>query len=334
MQRQKVCLVLSGGVALGAYQAGAFAALHAREELHPQHIAGSSVGAVNAALIAGNPPGQRVARLRQFWNEASLGAAMHPPAWPGLWQRAYSRLAILQGRLFGRPGLFQPRLAELMLGSATSLYDFAPLRARLERFVDFGRLNRGGMRVSVVTTDVETGEKVVFDTRAGERIGPDHLLASCGFLPEFPPLEIGGRLLGDGGLVANAPIEIPLEDKSDDDLLCFLVELFSAQGARPRTLEEAAGRQLDLMLANQTRQALRSLEGAHSKGRAVKILHLSYRPLPAEVPAQKHFDFSGAALEQRWRAGRLDMEEAILLASQATGTGRRAGRHVRLSVWS
>jgi NTE family protein len=331
---QKVCLVLSGGVALGAYQAGAFAALHAHEELHPHHIAGSSVGAVNAALIAGNPPAQRVARLRQFWDEASLDAAMQPAAWPGLWQRAYSRLAILQGRLFGRPGIFQPRLPELVLGSATSLYDFAPLRARLERLVDFGRLNGGGMRVSVVTTDIETGEKVVFDTRAGERIGPDHLLASCGFLPEFPPLEIGGRLLGDGGLVANAPIEVPLEDESDDDLLCFLVDLFCAQGARPRTLEEAAGRQLDLLLANQTRQALKSLERAPANRRAVKILHLSYRPPSTEVPAQKHFDFSGAALEQRWQAGRLDMEEAIGLASETTGTGRRAARGVRLSVWS
>jgi NTE family protein len=182
----RIALVLSGGVALGAYQAGAYAAL-AEQGLTPQRLAGSSVGAVNAALIAGNPSARRVARLKEYWDGlvADPGAGVadwFAGAVPGSLRHAYRWMSVLQTRLFGRPGAFRPRGAGLNLNQ-TSLYDMTPMKARLETLIDFDRLNDGSIRLTVMTTDIETGQKVVFDTHDGDRIGPEHLLATCGFLP-------------------------------------------------------------------------------------------------------------------------------------------------------
>jgi NTE family protein len=263
--------------------------------------------------------------------------------------------------MFGRPGAFQPRLPDLMLRDVTSVYDLAPLRSTLERFVDFDRLNDGALRVRVVTTDIETGEAVIFDTGRGDRIRPDHLIASCGFLPDFPPLEIDGRQLGDGGLVANAPMETVLLDRQNhDDLLCFVVDVFSPDGGRPTTLEEAAARRWDLMFGNQSRRILRSLEmefrlrgalarlardlgpkarqnpklGAvlkEASERTATLLYLSYRPPRQEAGPEKPFDFSRAAIDDRWEAGFLDSArrsglQARRHPAQVSQSGRFEGR--------
>ena len=326
--------MLAGGVALGAYQAGAYAALHEHEELWPARLAGSSIGAVNAALIAGNAPQMRLAQLQAFWNKAHLESApqLH---WLGDSGRyAASWLSVVQSRLFGRTGQFRPRFAEMMLSSVSSIYDLSPLRAQIENCVDFKRLNAGAPRVTVVTTDIETGDEVAFDTCNGADINADHLIASCGFLPDFPPLEIGGRLLGDGGLVANAPIEAALVDEdSNADILCFVVDLFSSRGERPKTLEQAAARRWDLLFANQTRQTLNRLKreyryrASHPK---VTMLHLAYRPSTQEAGPEKPFDFSRQTLTERWEAGYLDMQEAILLASGGNVTSVRG---ISLDIW-
>jgi NTE family protein len=261
----------------------------------------------------------------------------------------------VQTRMLGRAGAFQPRLPALPLGGAISLYDLAPLRTRLGRFIDFDRLNSGDIRVSVVATDIETGEEMVFDTGRRDRIGPDHLVASCGFLPDFCTIEIDGRLLGDGGLVANAPIESLLLGRRGADILCFVLDLFCAVGSRPTTLEEAAARRWDLMFGNQSRQTLKGLEreyrlrsllrdvaarlGADEARRAelapvlaealehtVTVLHLTYRAPAHEAGPEKAFDFSQATIDERWQAGAVDMGEAIGVA----GTARpRAGISVR-----
>jgi NTE family protein len=344
---QKVCLVLSGGVALGAYQAGAYAALHEREALWPKRIAASSVGAVNAALIAGGPPEERVARLRAFWEGMAMELGPTGPAWLGMegpWRHAWSWMSVVQTRMFGRPGVFRPRVADVMLANADGLYDLGPLRARLVQCVDFARLNDGRVRLSIVATDVETGERVVFDTHSGDRIGPDHLIASCSLLPDFGPVQIDGRWLGDGGLVANAPAENALAGETGHrDIVCFVIDLFCAEGARPATLEEAAARRWDLIFANQTEEALRGLEREHRLRRAlarheggrgtVKLIHLSHRAPPHEAGPAKPFDFSRASLAERWQAGYLDMEEAVRLTSSAAPRAR-GERGVRLSVWS
>jgi NTE family protein len=326
--------VLAGGVALGAYQAGAYAALHEHEELWPARLAGSSIGAVNAALIAGNAPQMRLAQLQAFWNEAHVDNAPLLDWLGGSWRDATSWLSVLQSRLFGRSGQFRPRFAEMMLSSVSSVYDLAPLRAQIEKLVDFERLNAGEPRLTVVTTDIETGDEVAFDTCNGASISADHLIASCGFLPDFPPIEIGGRLLGDGGLVANAPVETALLDEdSNADILCFVVDLFSSRGERPRTLEQAAARRWDLLFGNQTRQTLNRLKREYrhrARHPKVTIVHLAYRPSTQEAGPEKPFDFSRQTLTERWEAGYLDMQEGILLAS---GSAISSVRGVSLDLW-
>lgn len=330
----RVSLVLSGGVALGAYQAGAYAALHHHEPLLPSHIAASSIGAVNAALIAGNRVEARVARLETFWEEARLQLPALPALPVGPWRHAQSWAAVLHTRLFGRLGQFHVRLPELMFSSASSVYDLEPLGAQMAKLVDFERLNRGTPTVAVLATDIETGEGVLFDTRSGAKIGPEHLLASCGFLPDFAPVEIGGRLLGDGGLAANAPIEAALDgDALEHDQLCFVVDLFSSRGERPVNLEQAAARRFDLLFGNQTRFTLQRLEREHRlrtpRGR-VKIAHLAYRAPSHQAGPEKPFDYSRASLDERWNAGYRDMEKAIELSS---ADAARTDGSVSVSVW-
>jgi NTE family protein len=356
VQQGDISLVLSGGIALGAYQGGAYAALHEAHGRDLRWLAGSSIGAVNAAIIAGNEPDRRVAQLEAFWQAAALPL----PDTGALLQQSPARqlnnwLMAMHTRAVGRAGIFTPRPpAELLLGGTLSLYDLGPLGSKLEQFIDFRRLNEGDVRLSVVTTDLETGEAVVFDTadRAAEGwIEPKHLLASCGFLPEFEPIEIDGRLLGDGGLVANAPIEVVLDGEGEDDgdpdepLTCFLVELFCRRGERPKTLVAAAERRLDLLLAGQTKRALDGLaresasrqllakttrrpakQGRNADRRAgsrgALILHLAYRPVPATAGPQKHFDFSPASLADRWTSGAADMQ-AALAARRAMAAPKR-----------
>ncbi|CAO4153192.1 hypothetical protein DHODJN_19340 [Methylorubrum extorquens] len=262
-----------------------------------------------------------------------------------LWQDAYRAMGMLQTRTFGSPGLFRPRVPELLVRPVTGVYDLSPLRAKLESLVDFDRLNGGDVRISVVATDLETGRAVTFDTHKGDRIGPDHLVASCGLLPDFTPVEIDGRLLGDGGLVANAPVEAVLLETENEDELCFVLDLFSPEGSRPRNLEEAAARRWDLIFGNQTRQKLESLEReirlqtefrraatlgadahqdqdptspqARRHQGTVTVFHLVYRPPASEAGHEKQFDFSGVALTERWKAGYTDMGEALQVAASA-----------------
>jgi len=322
---ERVLLVFSGGNALGAYQAGAYAALHEHGVI-PERVAGVSVGAVNAALVAATPPERRVEALRAFWEEA--GRAMPdwlvPPHGPA--RRLHNRLSALQNRLFGNAAVFLPRLPALV-GWEPSFYDLAPLRARIERFIDFDRLNASPVGLLIGATDVVSGDEVRFDTRT-TRIGAEHLLASCGFLPDFPPVEVDGRLLCDGGMSANLPLSAVLEEPLADDRLCIAVDLYSRRAEPPRTVGEAMERQLDLMLANQTRSTVAALKTAYdlraqlhaargeSAEGAVTLLALSYRSGPHDEP-MKSFDYSRATLLDRMEAGRRDMETALArLATQ------------------
>jgi NTE family protein len=209
-----------------------------------------------------------------------------------------------------------------------SLYDLSPIRRRIEKLVDFERLNNGDIRVCVATTDVETGDLVVFDTRKATGVAIEHLLASCGFLPEFAPVEIDGRLLGDGGLSANAPFEPVLAEEQDDsERITFVADLYARDGARPSGLESALARKNDLLFGNQTFMRLQ----AHQRERELRreiarlkkpdaalaapgrnpIFYLSYRAPPEEAGPEKPFDLSRATIESRWQAGMLDMQEAL-----------------------
>jgi NTE family protein len=260
---ETVAMVLAGGVALGAYQAGAYAAMEEQLRDRVGWIAGSSIGAVNGAIIAGNAPGHRVDAIERFWEEAGRAAAGTPaPMFAAeRWTKAFSWLNVAQTRALGRAGLFAPNpIPAILRGDVLGLYRLEPLGAVIARFVDFDRLNGGDIRISVLATDLGTREPVVFDTGAGDRIEAEHLMASCGFLPDFAPREVGGRLLGDGAFIANAPVELVLADRSgDDDLILFVIDLFARDTGRPASLTDAAELRRDLLLAGQTHRTLEGL---------------------------------------------------------------------------
>jgi NTE family protein len=346
---RRVALVLAGGVGLGAYQAGAYAVLHERKPLLPDWLAGSSAGAVNSALIAGNAPDDRVERLRSFWRGGATISSMLEPHLSEPWRHVHNWMNVAQARIFGADGYFRPHVGANPLELFASLYDLSPMRTRIEYLVDFDRLNGGPVRVSVATTDIESGEVVVFDTAKGDRIGVDHLLASCGFLPEFAPVQIDGRILGDGGLSVNAPLEIVLtssdaDGDTEEELICFVIDLFARDGEPPVDLETALARKNDLLFGNQTFQRLKAFGRERElreqidrlltlmsekqrtqamssmpllrRGRATSILYLSYRAPPEEAGPEKSFDLSPATLMSRWEAGALDMEEALAVLAQ------------------
>jgi NTE family protein len=305
-----VAMVFSGGLGLAAYHAGVYQSFSQRSL--PLHwVAGSSAGAVTAALIAGNRTCDRISRLRAFWN--------FPPIenyTPAPWRHLSGWMGAVRSRLVGNPGHFHPRIPSMNPFRFRSLYDMAPMRERVKTLIDFGRLNSGETRICVAATDIETGDPVIFDSQK-HRISVDHLMASCGFLPEFAPREVDGRLLGDGGLSLNAPFDPILQSHINGDLLLYVVDLYARDGHRPDSFEAASERKNDLLFGNQTYIRLkyclelsrlrRKLNGG-GDGPREKVILLSYRPGLEEPGPEKSFELSAATLAQRWQAGALDME--------------------------
>ena len=337
-------LVLQGGGALGAYQAGVYAVLSERPE-QPQWIAGVSIGAINAALIAGNPPEKRVERLREFWNLVSSGPAQRLPA--GLGDRAMlNQWSAGWATLIGIPGFFEPNYSpELLRGGAArllSFYDTAPLEATLERLVDFDRINAKEVRFSVGAVNVRTGNSMYFDNfdPKQKKIGPEHVMASGALPPGFAPVHIDGEDYWDGGVVSNTPLQYVLDNHPRSErLLALQVDLFSARGAMPQTLAEVMERQKDITYSSRTRlntdtlaanmnlqQALADLMTklpaalrkdpsvaavcAQLTHEPIDIIHLIYRDKPYELES-KDYEFSRAAVDEHWEAGERDMRNTL-----------------------
>ncbi|WP_245318291.1 patatin-like phospholipase family protein [Bradyrhizobium sp. DOA1] len=309
-ERQLTAVVFSGGLGLGAYHGGAFEALTAVAR-RIDWVAGSSAGAITAALIAGSPSGDRLPNLRRYWHaggpSAGTSDSRHLFAW----------LNSISTRLLGHAGFFHPRLP-LPSPQFGGLYDLGPTRERLRQLIDFERLNEGDPRITICATDVESGDAVLFDS-ASERIEMDHILASCGFLPEFAPVQVAGRWLGDGGFSLNAPFEPILESPSP--LRLYVIDLFARDGKVPDGIEAAAERKSDLTFGNQTFQRLgHALEARQLRAELQGLARddfvylLSYRPGREEAGPEKSFDLSETAMAQRWRAGLLDMQHAASLA--------------------
>ena len=261
-----VVLVLQGGGALGAYQAGVVEALE-EVQLRPDWIAGISIGALNAAIIAGNPPERRVERLRAFWDTicraspwppVALPAAFDARHWPLAMQNGLSGLAAWRALIQGQPGFFRPRLPPpFLLAQATpataSWYDTTPLRGTLESLVDFDRINDArAMRVSVGAVNVKSGNFVYFDNTR-DTLRPEHFMASGALPPGFPAVEIDGEYYWDGGLVSNTPLAEVLTAQPRRDALIFQVDLWSARGKLPHDLSEVAERQKDIQYSSRTR---------------------------------------------------------------------------------
>ena len=329
-------LVLQGGGALGAYQAGAFEGFAAAGAL-PDWVAGVSIGAINGALIAGNPPEQRVARLREFWDRVSamspaVDAALLEPARP-----LFNRMSAASATMFGIPGFFRLRTPLNAFG-ALGVYDTEPLRQTLLEMVDFGWLNSGRVRLSVGAVNVRTGNSVYFDNTQC-RLGVEHVMASGALPPGFPPVEIDGELYWDGGIVSNSPLWYVMDEAPGIDALILQVDLFSARGAAPSDLDEVQERSKDIQYSSKTRFNSTQL-------RQRMQLKAAFRRLLGKLPAQlrddpdvaflaqaslrteislvqllnwhdtrsssfKDYEFSRATVNELWNAGRDDVRRTV-----------------------
>ncbi|MBF0374999.1 MAG: patatin-like phospholipase family protein [Alphaproteobacteria bacterium] len=278
-------LLLTGGSALGAFQAGACAAL-LRDGLLPSCIAGTSIGAVHAVLIAGNRGAERVSAIERFWEIVRMRAPS------GGWHTRWTSLSSgAVARMTGVPGMARPRMPP-----DTGLLDLSPLRQTLDALVDFRLVNDGPVRVVINAVDAVSGDEVVFDT-ASERIGPAHVLASSALPPEFAPVEVEGRSYWDGSLACNIPQP---EDLDPAIHAAVLIDLFGLEGPPPRDLDRALSRRMDLVYAHQV--LLRRPELLRRLGEGGRLLHLAYGSRPQDS-AQKTFDYGAHTIGRRWRAG-------------------------------
>src|SRR6516165_1372838 len=252
---KQLALVLQGGGALGSYQAGVYEAM-AEHGYQPHWVAGISIGAINSAIIAGNAPHDRVARLRAFWEQVSSPSASWLDLPLDVWQDTMRRLSAISALLFGQPGFFRPNLLRCWTTGTlpTSYYDTSDLKKTLKRLVDFDRINARETRFSVGAVNVRTGNFAYFDN-ARQTIRPEHVMASGALPPGFEPVEIDGELYWDGGLVSNTPLDWVLSARSSLDTLVFQVDLWSARGEAPRDLMEVAVRAKEIQYSSRTRAA-------------------------------------------------------------------------------
>ena len=266
---ETVALVLQGGGALGSYQAGVFEGL-AHAGIEPDWFAGISIGALNAAVIAGNPPATRVERLREFWETICQPAPYLAPveamqqfvenAGPDA-RKMFSAFEAWRALIEGQRNFFVPRGLAPWLGgkqgvAQASFYDTSQLKGTLERFVDFERINAGPVRVSVGAVNVRTGNFEYFDNTTGAAHGKmraEHFMASAALPPGFPAVEIDGEFYWDGGLVSNTPLSYVLEAVPRRDTLAFQVDLWSARGPLPDNVYDVQERQKDIQFSSRTR---------------------------------------------------------------------------------
>jgi NTE family protein len=282
----KIALVLQGGGALGAYQAGVFEELNTTA-YQPTWVAGVSIGAINAALIAGNPPERRVERLSEFWHLVSSGMdtstdKTFTPPWlknaaEGVQLRsAYNQFSGLWSAMLGIPGFYKPRVPPAWMqpeGSpgALSIYDTSPLRATLEQFIDFDLINSKDVRLSVGAVNVSTGNSYYFDN-FNQIIGPEHIMASGALPPAFAPIIIDGEAYWDGGIVSNTPLQYVLDSRENESILVLQVDLFNARGNIPINLAEVQQRQKDILYSSRTRYNTNMVAKVSKARKAVRDL--------------------------------------------------------------
>ena len=354
---KKVGLVLQGGGALGSYQAGAYEALASSEYL-PDWVAGISIGAINAAIIAGNAPEKRVSQLRRFWEDITAPTAWWPAGLSGTlatWQRMAGGMT---ATMFGQPGFFAPRaLREWFSQNApTSYYSTAALKETLERLVDFDRINKAkDMRISVGAVNVRTGRFAYFDS-AEITIRPEHIMASGSLPPGFPPIEIDGEYYWDGGLVSNTPLQYVLDFSPRRSRLTFQVDVFHARGQLPTNLEEVSEREKDIRYSSRTRITTENFRQKHEMRHAINelmevlpsnvrsteqakrlyefgcvtemdIVQLIYRPHEPQA-AYKDYEFSRVTMNDRWKQGLSDGRTTLAAAPWLAPIPKDAGVRV------
>jgi NTE family protein len=336
----QVALVLQGGGALGAYQVGVYEALH-EAGVEPDWVIGTSIGAINGAIIAGNPPGERMQRLERFWRMVRSDQAAK--VW-GLWPAVAGAVAHAGVLVNGIDGFFRPNPdvgwgMHVPLGvERAAFYSTAPLLETLGELVELDCLNTHRTRLTLGAVNVRTSEMHYFDSR-GMALELKHILASGALPPAFPAVRIGGDPYWDGGIYSNTPLEVVLDDKPRRDTLIFAANVWHASGPEPDTIWRVLGRQKDIQYASRAashvrrqqqihrmRHIIRSLgqqlDAARCEDPEVKEL-LSYgcatvmHLVPLHAPrleAEDHtkdIDFTSAGIDARRRAGYEDTRKAL-----------------------
>jgi NTE family protein len=351
-----IALVLQGGGALGSYQAGVVEGLVAAG-IEPNWVAGISIGALNTAVIAGNPPETRVQKLREFWETICRPAFPFPPADAmqslveqsgAAGRKAFGAIAAWRAIVEGQQAFFVPRGALPWMGgkqgiTEASFYDTAPLKATLERLVDFDRINHGPMRVSVGAVNVRTGNFAYFDNTSGpthKALRAEHFIASGALPPGFPAIEIDGEFYWDGGLVSNTPLSHVLEDSPRRDTIAFQVDLWSARGPLPENVYDAQERQKDIQYSSRTRAVTQSMAQTQHFRRLLRevlehvpqnvrkndewcrraqalacerqysVIHLIYQDKEWEG-LSKDYEFSPLSMHDHWSSGLLDIQRTL-----------------------
>lgn len=349
---ERVVLVLQGGGALGAYQAGVYQAIH-EAQIEVDWICGTSIGGINGALIAGSPLERRVERLCEFWE-----AVTEPPipipipnipwfpelSWKGSGQDHWTdRLSALTSMLYGVPDFFTPRPFPPLISAAeapdlVSYYDTAPLQAILARLVDFDLINSKPLRFSVAATNARTGAPVYFDSLQ-HPITSAHIMASASLPPSFPPTKIDGEYYWDGAVVSNSPMQYVIDDASRYTALVFQVDLWDANGEVPLDIPSAYSRSFEIHGATRLNITLEQYKktqkfrlalakfldqlpdasrndpevqflAQEARVRIASLVQLKYQSSRYET-ATKNFEFSRAAMKERWQAGYDDAKIAL-----------------------
>jgi NTE family protein len=345
-----IALLLQGGGALGAYEGGVYQAL-AEANVLPNWVAGVSIGAINAALIAGNPPERRVACLREFWEGVSNlpFGLFGVPYSPSIdlknleTHRLVNQTRAFFVAMFGVPSFFVPRFPPMEFlpserPDKLSFYDVAPLKATLERLVDFDRINSSDVRLTVCAVNVRTGELTSFDTRT-HKIDARHIVASGSLPPGFPATEIDGEYYWDGGVASNSILHLVFDCPPHRDTLAFQIDVWSASGELPRDIADADAREKDIRFSSRSRAAIDHFKttqrARHALRKALEampdnlrknseierleteadqtlynVVHLIYQAKSYEG-VSKDYEFSRRTMEEHWRSGHEDASRAI-----------------------
>lgn len=348
--KPNVALILQGGGALGAYHVGAYQALH-EAGLEPDWISGISIGAINSAVLAGNAPEDRLAKLTQLWDEISrpdeTGSWLHGP-----WRQAYNKFSFMEAVMLGQPNFWVPRIPSpaftpVMPTQQASWCDTSPMKTTLRRLASFERINRGDTRLSLGATRVTTGDLVFFDNTR-DAIAPEHVLASGSLPPGFPATLVDGEFYWDGGCVSNTPLDALYQDPPSGHTLVFMVDLWDARGPAPTTMDGVAWRAKQIQYASRSTQHIQQLAAAHNHAWALhrlaaqgvdisavsdatllrsadgaatfEIVHVIYHPAADQI-SDSDAEFSRASIADRRAAGLADMRDAL----HAVQAGWQAG---------
>ncbi|MEO8303017.1 MAG: patatin-like phospholipase family protein [Betaproteobacteria bacterium] len=336
----QIVLVLQGGGALGAYQVGVYEALH-EAGIEPDWVIGTSIGAINAALIAGNAPEYRLERLREFWARMEQGSSTDLLSlFTGLSNMSANMATVTRGI----PAFFTPNpiawlSAHTPLGiEKAAYYTTAPLRETLSDLVDLEHCNEHGIRLTVGAVNARNGEMRYFDSR-DEHVGIDHILASGALPPAFPAIRIDGDPYWDGGIYSNTPIEAVLDDKPRRDSVIFTVHMWNPDGPEPESLWQVMGRQKDIQYASRSKSHIARQQQIHHLRHVIRELskelpeklrnspkarelaswgcgttmHVARLVAPKLVGEDhtKDIDFTPAGIRARWKEGYADTRRMI-----------------------